>query len=218
MKMLIFLTAVFFSLHVQAQCFDEAASTNRAADKVAKANAKKSGLATRIAPITSAATLRQYNKMTAADSNPLQALSADARQRFVDSITFNEKGITGYRYVELESELTPTQISKILSLFGVQRNTSIFKKAPVKTVKDRLLISGAATPLSDCDDGDDSGDPGGGGDAGGGGVEGGGGGEGGADPAAPAPGPGAPQDYPGYFCSSPGTCKANRTYICLKSC
>jgi hypothetical protein len=41
------------------------------------------------------------------------------RRLFLDSLRFNEKGVTTLRYDVLES-LTPTEVYQILSLFGMQ--------------------------------------------------------------------------------------------------
>ncbi|MDM5182110.1 hypothetical protein PO883_33610, partial [Massilia sp. DJPM01] len=185
-----------------------------------------SALASHMATITSSAQLTRYMKMTPPQENLLSVLSEAARKRFLESLTFNEKGITGYRYAELESELTPTKIAKILSLFGSQANTTLFKKAVVKTEKDQRLLAGE-TPVLMCPkelggEGGEGGEGSWGGDFGGGGIGGGGAGSGGVW-ATPTPtpyptGPSVPQDYMGYTCVAPGSCKASRSDICLKTC
>jgi hypothetical protein len=73
-------------------------------------------LALHKAPITSRAALDSYMKMTPETNNPLMLLSAEARTRFIDSLTFNETGVTGFRTDDLERELTPSKIYKILAL------------------------------------------------------------------------------------------------------
>ncbi|MDM5182315.1 hypothetical protein PO883_34710, partial [Massilia sp. DJPM01] len=174
-----------------------------------------SALASHMATITSSAQLTRYMKMTPPQENLLSALSEAARKRFLESLTFNEKGITGYRYAELESELTPTQIAKILSLFGSQANTTLFKKAVVKTEKDQRLLAGE-TPVLMCPK-ELGGEGGEGGDFGGGGIGGGGGGSGGGWTPPPPPPPTAPTDYVGYECDR-ATCAPSRNFICLNSC
>ena len=57
-----------------------------------------SALATHMATITSPAQLTCYMKMTPPQENLLSVLSGAARKRFLESLTFNEKGLTGYRY------------------------------------------------------------------------------------------------------------------------
>lgn len=56
--------------------------------------------------------------------SPLDALSAHARERFIGSLTFNGGGITGYRYDDLEAELSVSQAFQVLSLFGAQDTIS----------------------------------------------------------------------------------------------
>ena len=71
--------------------------------------------------------------------------------------------------------------------------------------------------------GGEGGEGGWGGDFWGGGIAGGGAGGGvwvGATPS-PTPyptGPSVPQDYIGYECVAPGSCKMSRSDICLKTC
>jgi len=77
---------------------------------------------TMLAPIRSRADLDQYLK--AHPESPFDAFSRRAFERFVDSLTFNDIGLTGYRTAEIESDLTPRQAYAILSLFGVQKTIS----------------------------------------------------------------------------------------------
>ena len=66
-------------------------------------------------------------------NSPLNYLSRSGQKNFVSSITFNEKGITGYRYDILEKELTLSQIYEILALFGQQHNIEYMEAAKVET-------------------------------------------------------------------------------------
>ena len=77
---------------------------------------------TKLAPIRSKADLDQYLAMH--PINPFDAFSKRARERFYDSLTFNQLGLTGYRTAEIESDLSPRQAYAILSLFGVQKTIS----------------------------------------------------------------------------------------------
>lgn len=76
----------------------------------------------------------------ALQESPLDLLPAEAKQRFIDSIVFNERGIGGYYYSDLEAELTPTQIHSILSLIGVQHTVSKLNNARIETNADMLLM------------------------------------------------------------------------------
>lgn len=76
-------------------------------------------------------------------ANPLNRLSRDARQRFIRSLTFNERGITGYATGDLRSELTAEQIYDILALFGVPDDIYLFPAARVATRRDRDIMEKA---------------------------------------------------------------------------
>ncbi len=93
-----------------------------------------------MAPIKSAVDLENYVKLTPASLSPLSRLSKTGLANFLGSLTFNAKGVTGYRYVDLEEELTPTEIYRVLALFGVQSHVKSMKKAKVKTDADKRLL------------------------------------------------------------------------------
>ncbi len=73
------------------------------------------------APVKSPSDLSTYESEHVT-SSPLNALSPMMKQLFVNSIRYNEKGVTTIRYDVLES-LSPTQVYQILSLFGMQSLT-----------------------------------------------------------------------------------------------
>ncbi|MCJ8269675.1 MAG: hypothetical protein MJK04_09765, partial [Psychrosphaera sp.] len=50
--------------------------------------------------------------------SPLDMLSESGKELFVQSIIFREKGLGGFNFGALVEELTPTQIHRILTLFG----------------------------------------------------------------------------------------------------
>ena len=74
--------------------------------------------------------------------SPLDALSLDAKKRFVESVVFTENGVGGFDYRDLELELTATEIYKILSLIGQQHVTPSLKKARVKSESDEIIMFG----------------------------------------------------------------------------
>lgn len=74
-------------------------------------------------------------------SSPLNRLSDDAKYEFINSLSFNEKGVTSFNYKALESELTPTEIYRVLSLFGMQRLITMFKHARLVSESDYLLMN-----------------------------------------------------------------------------
>lgn len=90
------------------------------------------------APIKSKHDLDQHVALLKSKSfhSPLRYLSNSSLERFVASISFNEKGITGYLYDDLEKELTLSQAYEILALFGQQYNLWHLANAKVSTELD----------------------------------------------------------------------------------
>jgi hypothetical protein len=82
----------------------------------------------------------------AADS-PLMAMSVAGRERFLKSLRFNEKGITSYQYADLQSELSPTQIYRLLKLFGSERDASFFTDAQIRNDDDVIIMSLPRSPI-----------------------------------------------------------------------
>ncbi len=73
-----------------------------------------------LAPIKSYSELQSYLQTFPMSASPLNKLSPAARKRFLDSLQFNEKGLTTFRSADLESELSVSEIYAVLSLFGEQ--------------------------------------------------------------------------------------------------
>lgn len=94
-----------------------------------------------LAPIKSHAELRSYLARTRDRDNPLNLLSGKGRSEFLASLVFTENGLGGFNKKALESELTATQIYKILSLFGVQRTASMLKGAKVLDATDEAIMN-----------------------------------------------------------------------------
>lgn len=169
-----------------------------------------------LAPVKSADDLRAFLSKAKASENPLSKLDVQARQDFIESISFNEKGLTGYNYSILESNLTLPQIRNVLALFGSQtsiRNFRSSKSAPAPGGSDNAEEC-ELMPESgeECIDGD--GGNGGGGGGGGWGGGGGGGGGGGYSPI----GGGETSDHKDYKCEGKGTCASQLSYICTSNC
>jgi hypothetical protein len=55
-----------------------------------------------------------------ADDSPFEGLSAEARQRFVDSLRFHDNGYVSFRIDDLEAQLDDRGIYRVTSLFGEQ--------------------------------------------------------------------------------------------------
>ncbi|HUA78742.1 MAG TPA: hypothetical protein VL997_00100 [Dyella sp.] len=100
------------------------------------------------APIKSDRDLAQFQMQHQADS-PLRALSPLNQALFLNSLKYNEKGITTIRYDVLES-LTPTQAYQILSLFGMQSLTPSLKLKSVSPLDEQIMsITPSLLPLKD---------------------------------------------------------------------
>jgi hypothetical protein len=65
---------------------------------------------------------------------PLGYLSPDARTRFLSSLRFNERGVTTFRYDDL-AKLPTRKVNRILSLFGLQRDTEMIVASNAHTHK-----------------------------------------------------------------------------------
>jgi hypothetical protein len=74
---------------------------------------------TMMAKVNSASKLQEFVGKTSGEP-PLAYLSSEARKRFVSSLTFNENGLTGFRYDDIEAELTFSEAYELLSVFGAQ--------------------------------------------------------------------------------------------------
>lgn len=96
-------------------------------------------LALETAPIKSRSDLAAHMRRSMAVS-PLAQLSPRARQRFVASLTFNRKGLTGFDYSDLVNELTASGIHRVLSLFGMQHTTSLLDGVRVESDADRTIM------------------------------------------------------------------------------
>lgn len=107
-----------------------------------------------MAPIKSRRQLEAHLQAAKSTASPLLALEPAARKRFLDSITFNDKGITGFSYTELQSRLTASQVYKILSLFGAQHTTSMVRGVRRENALDMEIMSpvdGPRCPSQPCD-------------------------------------------------------------------
>lgn len=166
-------------------------------DALLHERALEEDIALALAPIKSRKALNAHLRNTANSMSPLQQLSPGARKRFLNSVTFNEKGITGFSYDDLEAELTPSQIYRVLSLFGAQHLTKQIRGARVESEVDRaimetpIIVPKAATspiisPMSFPGD----------------------------VPACPT----QPCDYAEYKCIARATCESSTRHICMRSC
>ena len=66
-------------------------------------------------------------------------------------MTFGAKGISGFHYADLQSELTASQVYDVLGLFGVQKDVAIIPNVRVDTPADKRVIKSfpfIATPTN----------------------------------------------------------------------
>jgi hypothetical protein len=68
-----------------------------------------------------------YAHLAAHPDSPIGALSPGARERFLISLHFNEKGLAGFDYNDIADELSDEQIRALLSSFGHQEYASVAK-------------------------------------------------------------------------------------------
>ena len=107
-----------------------------------------------IAPIKSSADLQRHARFAKAIHSPLMHLPAPARKRFLDSVTFNDTGVTGYRFDVLQDELTVSQAYQVLALFGEQRDVRYLDKAAIESELDLDVLRSLDAPgaKAQCDE------------------------------------------------------------------
>lgn len=100
----------------------------------------RSDISLRMAAIRSLGDVHNYVAIHRSRLTPLDALSPGNRRVFLDSLTFNNNGITGFSYAPLQG-LTPSQAYKILSLFGVERLTQHVPGLSPSSDTDKMIMS-----------------------------------------------------------------------------
>jgi len=131
----IFLAAAFLSASFSIQVSAESSDFVSPVDEVASSR----NIAFELAPVKSQQTLRAYQSITPDVLSPLGKLSLSAKAEFLSSLTFSEKGLTGFNYRVLEDELTASQVHSLLALFGAQHLTARLKGASVETEADYTI-------------------------------------------------------------------------------
>jgi len=125
-----------------------AVEPHRPSDAAIDAELKNREIARMLAPVKSRDDLRRYMAMTPARSNPLSKLSNGGRQRFLESLVFNDEGaLAGFRYGDLEAELSVSEIYRILALFGAQHTAGLMTKAKVVSKEDRAIRASPSLAL-----------------------------------------------------------------------
>jgi len=89
------------------------------------------------APITNRAALDGYVRNLPPQS-PLLSLPKDARQAFLDSLVFTERGLASYRYVPLQG-IDAAHAYRVLALFGVQGSLAAVPGMSARSEEGRLV-------------------------------------------------------------------------------
>jgi len=110
-----------------------------------------------LAPIKSRVDLDVHLSKAGEIDSPLLRLSSAGRQGFIDSLTFNDRGLTGFRYSDLEAELSPSEIYAILSLFGAQHLARQMTGARPASTADTLILGQTVRSSFSKDPGDHAG-------------------------------------------------------------
>lgn len=95
-------------------------------DLVAADALKETRLSMDLAPLKSAADVYHYHQSMPENLSPLSALSKQEQTRFIQSLRFNERGLTQFDY-RILTQLDAEQVYRILALFGLQSGTSLIK-------------------------------------------------------------------------------------------
>lgn len=92
-----------------------------------------------LAPVKSAADLAAYVATTPKNVSPLERLSPAAKNRFLKGLVFNERGLAGFDYSDLQAELSATEIYQVLRLFGAEHTASLIRDARTESHSDRII-------------------------------------------------------------------------------
>jgi len=123
----------------------ESVSLNATVDIVNRVQEHQNQVDYLMAPIKSAADLKAYLASMHGHQSPIDRLSPAAKERFLSGLRFGDTGLTSFPYAELETELSATEIYRILSLFGAQHTTSLLKNARQDTPTDHTIME---TPIN----------------------------------------------------------------------
>lgn len=147
-----FFAVITFALTVTvAQANTSFPEEIRSADREAKATYSQVMQLNRVPPIESPQELAGYMEALP-EGSPLGYLSDAGRRIFLESLTFTELGLASFNYRFLKDELTPSQIARVLGLFGLADRVFLFDGARVETEMDAKILSLSEwfTPQSDC--------------------------------------------------------------------
>ena len=107
---------------------------------LADQQAKTAQLAMQLAPIRTEHHLHQYISAYPRDISAFAGMAPADLNQFLASLTFNNKGLTGFDPTPLK-KLSPSQVYKILSLFGMQSGTSSIAASPKSEIDMDLNVA-----------------------------------------------------------------------------
>ena len=140
-----------------------------------------------VVPVASEADLRLYTESY--HDTFLDALPPAAKQDFISSLKFNERGLTSFRMDVLESNLSATEAYRLLSHFGMEGGTPKLKLKQV-TALDTAIMLRASEKTSPSTPG-----------------------------ATNDYGPSINGEFlESYICAGPGSCGRNDAYACTSNC
>lgn len=130
---------IAFATALVGLCVQANAGEGRESD--VKSEAKlRTLLSYELADVKSSEELKNYLKR-AGNSSPLDKLSPIAKTRFIESLSFNQNGLSQYRYDDLQNELNATGIYKVLRIFGAEQSAPFLQKARIENEIDGGIVA-----------------------------------------------------------------------------
>lgn len=107
--------------------------------EVAKAVKAQQELARELAPVKSRKDFEQLMQQDNAAAHAFARMGAENQATFVQRLTFNEKGLTGFNFKVVEDSLTVREAYQLLSVFGIQHVVRSLKGLRVESRTDVMI-------------------------------------------------------------------------------
>jgi len=134
------------SAHAQSTTADPDAQSQKVQQAVDERIRLERRVAAATAPIKSLADLYAHLHDGTKGMAALEKLPADAQRIFISSLTFNEKGLTGFNFQILEDSLRVEEAYDLLSLFGFQHTVGLMPGLRADTNTDLLIQQAVGLP------------------------------------------------------------------------